>query len=110
MSTFRVVIVGGSIAGLTLANILERYKIDYIVLEKHATIAPQLGASIATLPHGARILDQLGVFFRVAEISMSVNEVENIGPDGVILSSPEPIGDLMEELSVVNSNLSVLEE
>lgn len=53
--------MGGSVAGLTLANILERYKIDYVVVEKHATIAPQLGASIATLPHGARILDQLGL-------------------------------------------------
>jgi 2-polyprenyl-6-methoxyphenol hydroxylase-like FAD-dependent oxidoreductase len=110
MSTFRVVIVGGSIAGLTLANILERYKIDYIVLEKHATIAPQLGASIATLPHGARILDQLGIFSQVAEISMSVHEAENIGPDGRILGSPEPIGDLMEELSVINSIMPVLED
>lgn len=104
MSTFKVVIVGGSIAGLTLAKILERYNIDYIVLEKHATIAPQVGASIATLPHGARILDQLDLFSRVEEISMAVDEGENLGPDGVALGSPEPFGDLLEELSVARSN------
>ncbi|KAJ5377440.1 uncharacterized protein N7496_004849 [Penicillium cataractarum] len=98
MSTFKVVIIGGSVAGLTLANILERYKIDYIVLEKHATIAPQLGASIATLPHGARILDQLGIFSRVEDVSMPVHETENLGPDGVALGLSEPFGDLLEEL------------
>lgn len=108
MSTFKVVIVGGSVAGLTLANIFERYKIDYIVLEKHATIAPQLGASIATLPHGARILDQLGIFSQVEDVSMPVHETENLGPDGVALGLSMPFGDLLEELSVAESKRLVL--
>lgn len=62
MATFHVLIVGGSVAGLTLANILERYGIEYTLIEKHAVIAPNLGASIAILPHGLRILDQLGCY------------------------------------------------
>jgi 2-polyprenyl-6-methoxyphenol hydroxylase-like FAD-dependent oxidoreductase len=92
MSTFRAVIVGRSIAVLTLANILERYKIGYVVLEKHATIAPQIGASIATHPHGARMLDQLGIFSHVEEVSMSMHQIEYMGPDGVVLGSPAPFG------------------
>jgi 2-polyprenyl-6-methoxyphenol hydroxylase-like FAD-dependent oxidoreductase len=105
MSTFKVVVVGGSIAGLTLANILERYSINYVVLEKHPTIAPQLGASVGTLPHGARILDQLGIFSRVDEISMPVDESEALGPDAVVLGKTEPFGDLMEDLLVVTPSM-----
>ena len=58
----RVIIVGGSIAGLTLAHSLEACHIDYLVLEARADIAPAVGASIGILPNGARILDQLGLW------------------------------------------------
>lgn len=61
-SRFRVVIVGGSIAGLTLAHCLLRNNIDFVVLESHADIAPQIGASNGIPPNGARILDQLGLY------------------------------------------------
>ncbi|KAH0426457.1 FAD binding domain protein [Colletotrichum camelliae] len=60
--TFRVVIVGGSVAGLALANMLEKFDIDYVVLEAYPDIAPQVGASIGLLPNGLRILDQLGCY------------------------------------------------
>lgn len=63
-----MVIVGGSIAGLSLALALERSGIDFVVLEAHPTIAPQVGASIAVLPSGARILDQLGCYDDVAAL------------------------------------------
>jgi 2-polyprenyl-6-methoxyphenol hydroxylase-like FAD-dependent oxidoreductase len=58
----RVIIVGGSIAGLTLAHGLDRSDIDFVVLEARADIAPQVGASVVVLANGARILDQLGLF------------------------------------------------
>lgn len=57
---FKVIIVGGSIAGLALANMLERLNVDFVVLEAYKEIAPQLGASITIWPHLARILDQIG--------------------------------------------------
>lgn len=98
MSTFRVIIVGGSIAGLTLANILERYGIDYVVLEKHSLIAPQLGASIGLLPHGERILDQLGIFARVEESSMPMEEVQMQGPDGLPMKAPDSFGPTLRKL------------
>jgi 2-polyprenyl-6-methoxyphenol hydroxylase-like FAD-dependent oxidoreductase len=59
---FKVIICGAGIAGLTLANCLERAGILYTLLEARSSIAPQVGASIGILPNGARILDQLGIF------------------------------------------------
>ncbi|CAG7925580.1 unnamed protein product [Penicillium olsonii] len=58
----RVIIVGGSVAGLTLAHSLLMSNIDFVVLESNCDIAPPVGASIGILPNGARILDQLGLF------------------------------------------------
>jgi 2-polyprenyl-6-methoxyphenol hydroxylase-like FAD-dependent oxidoreductase len=58
----KVLIAGGSVAGLTLANILEQLDIDYLVLEKYGKIAPDMGASIGIFPNGFRILDQLGCY------------------------------------------------
>ncbi|KXH64083.1 FAD binding domain-containing protein [Colletotrichum salicis] len=42
---FRVIIVGGSVSGLSLANMLERLDIDYTLLEAYPNIAPQVGAT-----------------------------------------------------------------
>jgi 2-polyprenyl-6-methoxyphenol hydroxylase-like FAD-dependent oxidoreductase len=61
-SEFKVVIAGGGVAGLTLAIMLERFGIDYVLLEAHAEIAPAIGASIGLLANGLRILDQLGCY------------------------------------------------
>ncbi len=69
-SDFRVIIVGGGISGLTLAASLERAHIKYVLLEARDDIAPQVGASIAIFPHGARILDQLGVYEKVRKLAL----------------------------------------
>jgi 2-polyprenyl-6-methoxyphenol hydroxylase-like FAD-dependent oxidoreductase len=61
----KVLIAGGSIAGLTLANILDQLGIDYLLLEKYAKIAPDLGASIGIHPYGLRILNQIGCFDKI---------------------------------------------
>jgi FAD dependent monooxygenase len=59
--SFKVIIVGGSVAGLTLAHCLEHARINYVVLERNINIAPQLGSTIVLMPNGSRILDQLGI-------------------------------------------------
>ncbi|KAJ5295636.1 hypothetical protein N7508_010457 [Penicillium antarcticum] len=64
---FKVVIAGGSVAGLALALMLEKNGIDFVVLEGYGSIAPQVGASIGLLPNGLRILDQLGCYEDVLE-------------------------------------------
>ncbi|KUL90235.1 hypothetical protein ZTR_02097 [Talaromyces verruculosus] len=67
--TFKVLIAGGSIAGLALAHMLEKFHLDYILLEAHSEIDPNIGASIGIGPHGARILDQLDLYEPIAELN-----------------------------------------
>lgn len=59
-TTFKVVIAGGGVSGLTLANALEQAKVDYVLLESKDEFAPVVGASIAIAQNGNRVLDQLG--------------------------------------------------
>ena len=59
-TSFKVVIVGGGVGGLTLANALEKTNVDYVLLESKDEFAPVVGASIAMAANGNRILDQLG--------------------------------------------------
>ncbi|KAH7346316.1 hypothetical protein BKA65DRAFT_274709 [Rhexocercosporidium sp. MPI-PUGE-AT-0058] len=59
---FNAIIVGGSVAGLTLAHMFERANINYTLLEARDTICPSIGASIVIMPNGTRILDQLGLY------------------------------------------------
>lgn len=66
---FKVIIAGGSIAGLSLALMLEKNGIDFVVLEAYPSIAPQAGASIGVLPNGLRILDQLGCCDEVVDMA-----------------------------------------
>lgn len=95
-----IVIAGGSVAGLTLANVLERYGIDYVVLEKHTDIAPQLGASIAVQPHAAGILDQMGLYKPLLPISMGVDSTQETGPNGEFLGGGISFRSIMEDLYV----------
>lgn len=73
---FKVIIVGGSISGLSLALMLERNGIDFVVLEGYKSIAPQVGASIGVLSNGLRILDQIDCCQAVIDAAeYPVNEV-----------------------------------
>ncbi|KAI1824881.1 FAD/NAD(P)-binding domain-containing protein [Xylaria intraflava] len=59
---FKIVIIGGGISGLSLANMLERFDIDYVVLEGRSEIHPPQGAAIGLMPNGSYIMDQLGIY------------------------------------------------
>lgn len=59
-NSFKVIIAGGGVAGLMMANALERANIDFELLEKRE-IAPQLGQSIFNLPCTDRVFEQLGI-------------------------------------------------
>ncbi|KAI8724340.1 FAD-binding-3 domain-containing protein [Fusarium sp. LHS14.1] len=81
-----VLIVGGSVAGLTLANMLENSGIHYTVLEAYDEIAPQVGASIGLLPNGLRILDQLGCADQVMSlIDRPIRDSYLRNPDGSLI-------------------------
>ncbi|PHH72080.1 hypothetical protein CDD82_6180 [Ophiocordyceps australis] len=68
----RAVIVGAGIAGLMAAHAFERAGIDYILLEKHEELTPQLGGGIALCPGTLRILSQLGMLERVLKLGMPI--------------------------------------
>jgi 2-polyprenyl-6-methoxyphenol hydroxylase-like FAD-dependent oxidoreductase len=58
----KVIIAGGGIAGLALAVMLEKHGVEYTLLEAYPEIVAPAGAGICMLPHGLRILDQLGCY------------------------------------------------
>lgn len=70
-SKFKIIVVGGGIAGLTLASMLEKFDIEYVLLEAHDKIAPPVGASIGLMPNGLFILDQLGCYDAVRAVSQA---------------------------------------
>ncbi|KAJ5716199.1 hypothetical protein N7493_008110 [Penicillium malachiteum] len=83
---FRVLIVGGSIAGLTLANSLSRAGIDFLVLEAHDRIVAPVGASLALTSNGAMILDQMNMYEDIAELFEPVDCLYTWLKDGQLLS------------------------
>ncbi|KAL3452581.1 hypothetical protein BJX65DRAFT_293076 [Aspergillus insuetus] len=86
-SNFRVIIVGGSVGGLTLAHCLYRAGIDYVVLEKGDQIAPEIGASIGIMPNGARVLAQLGLFEELESHIKPLSTAHITFPDGLAVES-----------------------
>ncbi|KAJ5827572.1 hypothetical protein N7447_004335 [Penicillium robsamsonii] len=87
---FKVIIVGGSISGLTLAHCLAKANIDHVILEKRAEIAPQEGAFIGIWPNGARILQQLGVYASLEALTAPLTRMHISFPDGFSFSSLLP--------------------
>lgn len=86
---FRVVIVGGSIAGLTLAHCLIRHNIDFVLLEAHEEIAPQEGASISISPAACLSLDQLGILDDILDQVEPLKPVYNWNSKGKLLAYVE---------------------
>ncbi|KAF6824067.1 FAD binding domain-containing protein [Colletotrichum plurivorum] len=92
--SFTVLISGGGIAGLTLANLLERVGIAYVILEAYSEIAPQVGASIGILPNGGRIYDQIGIYDDIRALidgPLDHNSVRH--PGAVEITQYDGLGD-----------------
>lgn len=87
---FKVIIIGGSIVGLTLAHCLDHAGIDYVVLEKHEDPHPQLGAFVGIMPNGARVLEQLGLYDKVKEVSEPIMVQHSVFPDGFVFTDHWP--------------------
>ena len=87
---FKVLIIGGSVAGLTLALCLEKLEISYEILEQREDISPQVGASVGIMPNGALVLDQLGVFDAVERVIEPLEYARIRYPDGFVFQSQYP--------------------
>lgn len=85
---FTVLIAGGSITGLTLALLLSRAGINYVVLERGSSLAPQLGASLGLHPPALSILDQLGLWENDLEpIVAALHSGQHFTKDGKLFGS-----------------------
>ncbi|KAF6789053.1 FAD binding domain-containing protein [Colletotrichum sojae] len=86
----KIIIVGGSVTGLTLAHSLHKIGADFTILERRSSIAPQEGASVGILPNGARVLEQLGVYGAVEQATAPLGATHIHFPDGFHFCSPYP--------------------
>lgn len=89
---FRVVISGGSVAGLTLALALRRKNIEFVVLEARDEVAPQEGASISINGSAGPALDQLGVLDDILKETEALTRhvtFDEHGKNWAVLNSPE---------------------
>ncbi|KAF5583345.1 zeaxanthin epoxidase [Fusarium subglutinans] len=93
-----VIIAGGGISGLSLANMLERAGIRYVLLESHDEIAPQVGASIGLQSSGLRILDQLGCADELMSlVDIPLNNTYIRYPDGSVIKHHSSVQDHLIE-------------
>lgn len=79
---FRVIIVGGGIAGLTVANALQAAKIDFILLEGRGDHTSVIGGVVMLDPCSGRILDQLGCYKELEDGTIALSSETQIYPNG----------------------------
>lgn len=86
ISNFRVIVVGGGVAGLTASHALQRAGIDHVVLERCEEVDPPVGGSIAIYPHGIRILHQIGCLAEAKAACTPCERFITRGPNGRVWS------------------------
>lgn len=89
-------IVGGGIAGLALARMLELSGISYCLWEAYSQFAPPAGASVGLMPNGLRILDQLQMIDKINEYNVKRKVWEHRDGNGSLQASVNP-GAVIEE-------------
>ncbi|KAL7942026.1 FAD binding domain protein [Trichoderma barbatum] len=82
---FRIIVVGGGVAGLVASNALQRLGVDHVVLEKYSDIAPPLGAGISMWPHGLRVLHQLGYLPAILNAAVPISRFCSRDPSGRLI-------------------------
>lgn len=83
---FKVIVVGGGLAGLGLAHSFTKAGIDFVVLERGEDLTPPGGASLAMWPHNVRVLDQLGLLKGMEEIDCNIKYKYNVKKDGALMA------------------------
>jgi 2-polyprenyl-6-methoxyphenol hydroxylase-like FAD-dependent oxidoreductase len=109
---FKVLIAGGSIAGLTLANALARANIDFLVLESHGRIDPSVGAALTVPTNACRILDQMGIYDDIQAHIQPTADIYTYVEDGrllAIMDMPRVIWERYACLFLLCSGLDIKE-
>ncbi|KAF4509317.1 hypothetical protein G6O67_005582 [Ophiocordyceps sinensis] len=94
---FRVIIAGGGVAGLSLANMLQSVDMDYVLLEAHDDMAPPVGASIGLMPNGLLILDQLGCYEPLRAVAQGIRNAHVRTPEGRSVACTEDLVGHLEK-------------
>lgn len=102
----RVIIVGGGLAGLTLANALEKADVDFVLLEARARLDPQVGASIGLNAAALRILDQLGAAQDIIKHTAPVKVSKVHRSDGKLVMPPAFTFQILEARCEMNDFLA----
>ncbi|EXJ91487.1 hypothetical protein A1O3_00035 [Capronia epimyces CBS 606.96] len=86
-SNFHVIVIGGSVSGLTMALMLEQMGVSYTLLEQGPAIAFAGGASIGLQPHALRIMDQLGLYEDILKTTVPMVQHYHRRPGGKMFST-----------------------
>ncbi|KAK4149313.1 hypothetical protein C8A00DRAFT_38093 [Chaetomidium leptoderma] len=89
---YEVAIAGGGIAGVTLALMLEKLNINYILLEARDTLESDRGAGIGLQPNGFRILDQLGLLEEIEQAVVALRKWFSYDSEGGLMSASSAMG------------------
>ncbi|KAI1204610.1 FAD/NAD(P)-binding domain-containing protein [Annulohypoxylon truncatum] len=88
---FRVIIVGGGLVALTAAHMFSKADIEFVILEQHESLFPEIGSLLTLWPPTFRILDQLGLLDAVKLVIDDINlGVTMSADDGTIYSEMSP--------------------
>ncbi|OTB02576.1 hypothetical protein M426DRAFT_24548 [Hypoxylon sp. CI-4A] len=88
---FRAIIVGGGLVALTAAHIFSRADIDFVILEQHENLLPDIGSLLNLWPPTFRIFDQLGLVDKIEPVLNDVKvSVTMSADDGTIFSELAP--------------------
>lgn len=93
---FKVIIAGGSVAGLALANVLERAGVEYVLLEKR-DVVPDVGQTILVMPCTALVLEQLGCHALVEAVGFPIKTREHFDTDMKLFSSSDEMWRLYKQ-------------
>lgn len=105
----RAIIVGGGLAGLTLASALEKAGVDFVLLEARARFDPQVGASIGLNAGAMRILDQLGAAQEIIKQTAPVKVSKVHRNDGTLIMPPSFTFQILKARYDVGEFLACLE-
>ncbi|KAI2465042.1 FAD/NAD(P)-binding domain-containing protein [Annulohypoxylon bovei var. microspora] len=93
---FKVIIAGGGVAGLALANMLQKAGVDFVVLERR-DVAPKAGASICLISHTGKILEQLGIWQTICASTFPLTDRHHIDKRGKLFDESPMFREAMEK-------------
>lgn len=103
---FRVVVVGAGPVGLVAGHALRAAGINnFVILEQQKQIVRPVGAALSLHPQTSRILDQLGLYEDVLEVSVPYDGKINVDHRGHVISSSLGLFEVWEQKYVCMSSL-----